>query len=66
MDVNKDMAYIRVYDMMKEYTITISDITAFKEEFNSYKENLKDNKEYQYLISEFRETQADGVAGNEY
>lgn len=65
-DVNKDMAYIRVYDMMKEYTITISDITAFKEEFDSYKENLKDNQEYESLLNEFREMQADGVAGNEY
>ena len=65
-DVNKDMAYIRVYDLMKEYTITISDITAFKEEFDSYKENLKDNQEYESLLNEFREMQADGVAGNEY
>lgn len=65
-DVNKDMAYIRVYDMMKEYTITISDVAAFKEEFDSYKENLKDNQEYESLLNEFREMQADGVAGNEY
>lgn len=65
-DVNKDMAYIRVYDMMKEYTITISDVAAFKEEFDSYKENLKDNQEYESLLNEFREMQANGVAGNEY
>ena len=65
-DINKDIAYIRVYDLMKEYTITISDIAAFKEEFDSYKENLKDNQEYESLLNEFKEMQADGVAGNEY
>ena len=65
-DVNKDLAYIRAYDLMKEYTITISDITAFKEEFDSYKENLKDNQEFESLLNEFREMQADGVYSYEY
>lgn len=65
-DANKDLTYIRVYDMNKAYTITISDVQLFKEEFDSYKENLKDNKEYQRLVNNFREMQADGVYSYEY
>ena len=65
-DVNKDMAYIRVYAMNKTYNITISDTAAFKEEFDNYKENLKDNQEYQSLLNEFRKMQADGVYSYEY
>ena len=65
-DVNNDLAYIRVYDVNKEYTITISDIEAFKKEFDSYKENLKDNTEYQSYLKDFQNMQVDGVAGNEY
>ena len=65
-DANKDLTYIRVYDMNKAYTITISDIQLFKEEFDSYKEILKDNKEYQRLVNNFREMQADGVYSYEY
>ena len=60
-DVNKDLAYIRIYDMSKEYTVTISDITAFKQEFDTYKEALKDNKEYQQYLEEFKEMQEYGV-----
>ena len=65
-DANKDLTYIRVYDMNKAYTITISDVQLFKGEFDSYKENLKDNKEYQRLVNNFREMQADGVYSYEY
>ena len=65
-DANKDLTYIRVYDMNKAYTITISDVQLFKEEFDSYKEILKDNKEYQRLVNNFREMQADGVYSYEY
>ena len=65
-DANKDLTYIRVYDMNNAYTITISDVQLFKEEFDSYKENLKDNKEYQRLVNNFREMQADGVYSYEY
>ena len=65
-DANKDLTYIRVYDMNKAYTITISDVQLFKEEFDSYKENLKDNKEYQRLVNNFRKMQADGVYSYEY
>ena len=60
-DVNKDLAYIRIYDMSKEYTVTISDITAFKQEFDTYKEALKDNKEYQQYLEEYKEMQEYGV-----
>ena len=65
-DVNKDIAYIRVYAMNKTYNITISDTEAFKEEFDNYKENLKDNQEYKSLLNEFRKMQADGVYSYEY
>ena len=65
-DANKDLTYIRVYDMNNAYTITISDVQLFKEEFDSYKEILKDNKEYQRLVNNFREMQADGVYSYEY
>ena len=65
-DVNKDMAYIRVYAMNKTYNITISDTAAFKEEFDNYKENLKDSQEYKSLLNEFRKMQADGVYSYEY
>ena len=65
-DANKDLTYIRVYDMNKAYTITISDVQLFKEEFDSYKEILKDNKEYQRLVNNFREMQSDGVYSYEY
>lgn len=60
-DINKDMAYIRVYDRMKDYTITISDMAAFKKEFDRYKENLKDTPEYQRYLKEFQEMQKNGV-----
>ena len=65
-DANKDLTYIRVYDMNKAYTITISNVQLFKGEFDSYKEILKDNKEYQRLVNNFREMQADGVYSYEY
>ena len=56
-DVQKDLAYIRAYDYNKnkEFTITIGDAEAFKKEFDSYKEKLKDNEEYQNYLKEFQD-----------
>ena len=56
-DVQKDLAYIRAYDFNKnkEFTITIGDAESFKKEFDSYKEKLKDNEEYQNYIKEFQD-----------
>ena len=50
--IDSDIIYIKAYDF-KDYTITIGNITSFKQEFDRYKENLKDSEEYQSLLNEY-------------
>ncbi len=60
-NINKENGYIRIYDL-KDYTVTISDINHFYEEFNLYKEKLSSNQEYQDLIKEYQEMIDNGVS----
>ena len=53
-DMNGDNASIGLY--INNYIRgSISDLTEFKKEFDTYKENIKDNAEYQSLLNEYKE-----------
>lgn len=56
-DINKESISVEVY-YNKSYKFTINDIEAFKEEFEKYKENIKDNPEYQNLLKSYQETES--------
>ena len=59
-DMSKDSMVVTTY-RNKLTNVTISDVATFKEEFDTYKEKVKDTDEYQLLEAEYQSMQENGV-----
>lgn len=53
-DLTKESMNIQTY-YNRSYNVTINDIEKFQKEFEQYKENVKENSEYQNLIKQYEE-----------
>lgn len=53
-DLTKESMNIHTY-YNRSYNVTINDVEKFQKEFEQYKENVKENIEYQNLIKQYEE-----------
>lgn len=53
-DLTKESMSIQTY-YNRSYNVTINDVEKFQKEFEQYKENVKENIEYQNLIKQYEE-----------